>query len=77
MGYYHIRWSKRSTDMFTIVTWFGKFRYKRLSMGVSGSPDIFQAKNYELMWDLEGVKAYQDDILVMKKGTSSQHLEQL
>ena len=39
-------------------------------MGVAGSPDIFQAKIYELMGDLEGVKAYLDDILVIKKATS-------
>ena len=53
--------------MCTIVTEFGKFRYKRLPMGVAESLDIFQAKIYELMGDLEGVKAYLDDILVIKK----------
>ena len=77
MGYYHIRLSDKSADMCTIVTEFGKFRYKRLPMGVAGSPDIFQAKIYELMGDLKGVKAYIDDLLVIKKGTFSQHLEQL
>ena len=77
MGYYRIRLSEKSSDMCTIVTEFGKFRYKRLPMGVAGSPDIFQAKIYELMGDIEGVKAYIDDLLVIKKGTFSQHLEQL
>ena len=77
MGYYRIRLSDKSADMCTIVTEFGKFRYRRLPMGVSGSPDIFQAKIYELMGDLEGVKAYLDDILVINKGDFSQHLEQL
>ena len=71
MGYYHIRLSDKSSDMCTIVTEFGKFRYKRLPMGVAGSPDIFQAKIYELMGDLTEVKAYLDDILVIKKGTFS------
>ena len=41
MGYYHIRLSEKSSDMCTIVTEFGKFRYKRLPMGVAGSPDVF------------------------------------
>lgn len=77
MGYYHIRLSEKSSDICTIVTNFGKFRYRRLSMGVSGSPDIFQAKIYKLMGDLEGVKAYIDDILVINRGSFSQHLEQL
>lgn len=46
-------------------------------MGVAESQDIFQAKIYDLMGDLEGVKAYLDEILVIKIGTISQHLEQL
>jgi hypothetical protein len=77
MGYYHIVLSEKSADMCTIVTEFGKFRYKRLPMGVSCSPDIFQAKIYELLGDIEGVKAYIDDILVIKRGTFDEHLEQL
>ena len=67
MGYYHSRLSAKSADMCTIVTEFGKFRYKRLPMGVAGSPDIFQAKFYELMGDLEGVKAYLDGYSSNKK----------
>ena len=77
MGYYHIRLSAEASDMCTIVTEFGKYRYRRLPMGVSCSPDIFQAKIYELLGDIEGVKAYIDDILVIKKGSFKEHLEQL
>ena len=77
MGYYHIRLSDKSSDMCTIVTEFGKFRYLRLPMGVSCSPDIFQAKIYELLGDIEGTKAYIDDILVIKKGNYDEHLVQL
>ena len=63
--------------MCTIITEFGKYRYKRLPMGVSCSPDIFQAKIYELLGDIEGTKAYMDDILVIKRGTFEEHLQQL
>jgi len=77
MGYYHIALSPEAADMCTIITEFGKFRYKRLPMGVSCSPDIFQAKIYELLGDIEGTKAYIDDILVIKKGTFDEHLVQL
>ena len=65
MGYYHIRLSDKSSDMCTIITEFGKFCYLRLPMGVSCSPDIFQAKIYELLGDIEGTQAYIDDILVI------------
>ena len=55
--------------MCTIITEFGKYRYKRLPMGV--------AKIYDLLGDVEGTRAYIDDILVIKRGTFSEHLEQL
>ena len=70
MGYYHIRLSDEASNMCTIVTEFGKYRYKRLPMGVSCSPDIFQSKIYELLGDIEGTKAYIDDILVIKNEVS-------
>ena len=40
-------------------------------MGVACSPDIFQAKIYELLGNIEGTKAYIDDILVVKKAPST------
>ena len=45
MGYYHIVLSDRSAGMCTIVTEFGKYRYKRLPMGVACSPDIFPSQD--------------------------------
>ncbi len=36
-------------------------------MEVACSSDIFQAKIYELLGDMEGTKAHIDDILVVKK----------
>ena len=77
MGYYHITLSEEASNICTIVTEFGKYQYKRLPMGVSCSPDIFQAKIYELLGDIEGTRAYMDNILVIKKGTFQEHLLQL
>ena len=68
MGYYTIRLSPASQDMTTIVTEFGKFRYNRLPMGMCASGDIFQAKVDKLLGDIEGVRTYIDDILVLRKG---------
>jgi hypothetical protein len=77
MGYYTIQLSPGTKDMTTIVTEFGKFRYNVLPMGMCVSGDIFQAKVNELLGDIEGVKAYIDDILVLNKGTFKDHVEQL
>ena len=46
-------------------------------MGVACSPDIFQAKIHELLGDIDGTKAYIDDILVVKKGSFDGYLQQL
>jgi len=77
MGYYTIQLIPGSKDMTTIVTEFGKFRYNCLPMGMCVSGDIFQAKVNELLGDIEGVKAYIDDILVLCKGSFDDHMQQL
>ena len=77
MGYYTVRLSPEASDMCTIVTEFGKFRYLRLPMGVSCSPDIFQSKINELLGDLDYIRAYLDDVLVLSKGTFTEHLQQV
>ena len=74
MGYYTIRLSPAIQDMTTIVTEFGKFRYNRLPIGMCASRDIFQAKLDELLGDIEGVKTYIDDILVLGKDRFENHI---
>ena len=46
-------------------------------MGVACSPDIFQAKIFELLRDIEVIKTYIDDILAVHKDTSDKHLKHL
>ncbi len=67
MGYYTIRLDTDASRYSTIIFPWGKYSNKRLPMGVSGSPDIFQAKFSELMMTLEFVRAYIDDLLVITK----------
>ena len=44
-------------------------------MMISG--DMFQAKSNEFLGDINGIKSYINDILVLNKGTFTDHLEQL
>ena len=67
MGYYNIILSPASQYMTKIVTEFGKFRYNCLPMGMCDSGDIFQAKVDELIGDIEGVKNYIGDIVVLRR----------
>ena len=77
MGYYTIQVHPESKDYLTIVTEFGKFRYNTIPMGLANSCDIFQAKVTELLGDIEMVKCYIDDILVLSKGTFQDHIDKL
>ena len=77
MGYYTIRLDPDASKICTIIFPWGKYSYKRLPMGIAGSPDIFQAKMSELMMALEYVKAYLDDLLIISKKTLKDHLEKL
>ena len=77
MGYYHIRLSPNSQVLCTIILPWGKYEYLRLPMGLSNSPDIFQEKMSELMSDLEYVRTYLDDLLVITNGTFEDHIQKL
>jgi hypothetical protein len=77
MGYYTIRLDPDASRYCTIIFPWGKYSYKRLPMGVAGSPDILQAKMSELMMTLEFVRAYIDDLLVITKASLEDHLAKL
>jgi hypothetical protein len=62
---------------FIIVTSFGKYQYLRLPMGVYVSPDIFQKKMFDLMQDLDFVRAYLDDLLIISCSNVEDHLQKL
>ena len=67
MGYYTIRSYPASQDMTMIITEFCKFKYNRLPMGMCASGHIFQAKVDELLGDIESVKTYIGDIIILFK----------
>jgi hypothetical protein len=55
MGYYTIRLDPDASKICTVMFPWAKYSYKRLPMGIAGSPDIFQGKMMELMESLEFV----------------------
>ncbi len=77
MGYYTIRLDLDASKIRTIIFPWGKYSYKRLPMGIAGSPDIFQGKMLELMESLEFVRAYLDGLLCISKLSLEDHLEKL
>jgi hypothetical protein len=77
MGYYTIRFDPDASKICTIIFPWEKYSYKRLTMGVAGSPDIFQGKMSNLMDSLEYVRAYLDDLLCISQLSLEDHLEKL
>jgi hypothetical protein len=77
MGYYIIRLDPNASRICTIIFSWGKYSYKRLPMGIAGSPDIFQSKMLELMESLEYAQAYLDDLFCISRSSVEDHLEKL
>jgi len=77
MGYYTIRLDPDSSEICTIIFPWGKYSYKRLPMGIAGSPDIFQEKMSDLMAVLDFVKTYLDDLLIISMASLEDHLKKL
>jgi hypothetical protein len=46
-------------------------------MGLCCAPDIFQSKINELLGDLDSVRAYIDDVLILSKDSFEGHLNQV
>jgi hypothetical protein len=77
MGYYTIRLDPDASRICTVIFPWGKYSYKRLLMGIAGSPEIFQSKMLELMEDLEYVRAYLDNLLCISRSSLKDHLKKL
>ena len=73
MGYYHIELTPVSKQLCTLVFLFGKYEMQQLPMGLANSPDIFQEKMSKLFDGFEDVQAYNDDILLLTKGSREEH----
>jgi len=74
MGYWTIPMCPESQRICTIILPWGKFSYKCLTMGLAPLPDVYQEKMSLLFIDLEEVKVYFDDILVLGFDSSKDHL---
>ena len=77
MGFYHVELDPFAQELCTIFFPWGKYSYNRLPMGIACAPDIFQNEMATLMEELELVRVYLDDLLVISKGSLEDHLDKL
>jgi len=76
MHYYTFELDEESKNLCAICTPFGNYRYNRLPMGVSQSPDIAQEVMEDLFRDLDQTDVYIDDVGVFDDSWE-QHLQSL
>jgi hypothetical protein len=77
MGYYHISLDEESQKLCSFVMPWGKYRYKGLSMGIKVAVDVFQEVMTELFSDLDYVRVYLDDILIVDNGYLEDHMHKV
>jgi hypothetical protein len=73
--FYHFVLGEKSRKYAVITTPFGRYRYKRLPMGIKIAPSFAQAVMNKLFADMgETVECFIDDIATFTKGTYEEHL---
>jgi len=77
MGYWTFALSRSAQKLCTIVLPWGKYCYKRLPMGLSVAPDVYQERMAQIFADMPHIRVYLDDILIITSGDFSHHLETL
>ena len=77
MGNYTIRLDSDASKICTIILPRGMYSYLRLPLGITCSPNIFQAKMSELMGTLEFIRTYIDDLVCITKGSLDDNLSKL
>jgi dihydroorotate dehydrogenase len=77
MGYYHIKLDAETQNLCTIVFLWGKYKYEHLPMGIKIAPDVFQNIMSKLVQDMEYVKTYLDDLLILTNSSFKDYLLKL
>ena len=66
-----------SQKLCVISTPYWLYKYKRLPMGITNSPDFFQSVMHPLFSDLPNIEWFIDDIGIFSLGSFSEHLSHI
>ena len=68
--FWHVVLDEESSFCTTCNTPFGRYRWKRMPVGIRSAPEVFQGKIHELIEGLRGVEVIVDDFVVVGYGES-------
>ncbi|CAM1310083.1 Uncharacterised protein g5342 [Pycnogonum litorale] len=68
-GFYQLELDDESKALTSFNTPFGRFRYKRLPMGIKSAPELFQRRMVDIFGDLPNVNIIVDDMLLDSNDT--------
>ena len=71
-GYWQIKVDEGCSNLLAFGTQFGRFRFKRLPLGIHSASEVFQAEVASISADLPGYANSQDDIIVWET-TKEEH----
>ncbi len=73
MGFYTFELDEAAQKLCVISTPFGLYKYLRLPMGLTNSPDVFQSVMHPLFQDMLSVDVFIDDIGVFTNSSLEDH----
>ena len=72
MGFFQIQLDYESQLLTTFGTPWGRYRYKRLPMGITSAPEIYQRKIEEIFEGIENLDNIYDDVLLYTESIEKQ-----
>ena len=67
-GFWYVKLAEESAYLITFQTPFGRYRWRRMSFGISFAPEVFQRKMHEFAEGLPGIEVVADDFLAVGFG---------
>ena len=71
-AFWHVELDEKSSELTTMITPFGRYRWCRLPYGLKVSSEIFQKRLIENIEDLPGIACIADDIIIAGCGENVQ-----
>lgn len=63
-GFWQMELDRKSSDLTTFMTPFGRYRWNRVPFGLNNAPEMFQRRMVQIFGDIPGVVVYFDDVLI-------------